>query len=262
MSRTREQQLVDTFVALTDTLVSDYDAVELLQTLVDNAAELFDASAAGILLANAEHQLEVIASTSERSAFVGLLQLNAGEGPCVEAFTTGQTVSVEDPAEMQRRWPQFAAASAELGYAAVHSVPLRLRATTLGSMNLFRETEGALNETDAIAARALTDVATISILQQRTAEHAVVVQTQLQHALDSRVVIEQAKGFLAHTHRVDLDSAFTLLRRHARASQSRIADVARDVVDRVLVIPAPGRTDTTTAGAATTRDAKGDRTPR
>jgi GAF domain-containing protein len=256
MTRTREQQLADTFVALTDTLVSDYDVVELLQTLVDNAAELFDASAAGIMLADAGHHLEVIASTSERSTFIGLLQLDAGEGPCVEAFATGQTVSVEDPAEMQRRWPRFAAASAELGYAAVHSVPLRLRATTLGSMNLFRETEGALNEADAIAARALTDVATITILQQRTAEHAVLVQTQLQQALDSRVAIEQAKGFLAHTHRVDLDAAFTLLRTYARAHQVRVAAVARDVVDGVLVIPAPGETHTAVTGAAIPRAAR------
>lgn len=239
MARTREQQLVHTFVTLTDTLVSDYDAVELLQTLVDNAAELFDASAAGIMLTNDQHELEVIVSTSERSNFIGLMQLDAGEGPCVEAFETGLTVSVERPSEMQRRWPRFAALSAELGYASVHSVPLRLRDTTLGSMNLFRETEGALNAEDALAARALTDVATISVLQQRTTEHALLVQTQLQRALDSRVSIEQAKGFLAHTHQVDLDTAFVLLRRYARSHQARIADVARAVVDRVVVIPAP-----------------------
>lgn len=238
MSRTREQQLVDTFVSLTDSLVADYDIVDLLQTLVDNATELFDAAAAGIMLVNDLQDLEVIASTSERSNFIGLMQLQAGEGPCVEAFTTAETVSVESPAEMQRRWPRFAAASQELGYSSVHSVPLRLRDITLGSMNLFREEAGALNADDAIAARALTDVATISILQQRTTEHANIVQTQLQHALTSRVIIEQAKGFLAHTHHVDLDSAFALLRSHARSHQVCIADVARDVVDRVITIPA------------------------
>lgn len=237
MARTREQQLVDTFVSLTDSLVADYDIVDLLQTLVDNATELFDAAAAGIMLADEGQQLEVIASTSERSNFIGLMQLQAGEGPCVEAFTTARTVSVEDPSEMQRRWPRFAAASAELGYASVHSVPLRLRDTVLGSMNLFRETTGALNADDAIAARALTDVATISILQQRTAEHADHVQAQLQQALDSRVVIEQAKGFLSHTHQVDLDEAFTLLRSTARAHGARIADLARDVVERRVTIP-------------------------
>lgn len=237
MARTREQQLVETFVTLTDSLVTDYDIVDLLHSLVDNATDLFDASAAGIMLVNERQELEVIASTSERSNFVGLMQLEAAEGPCVEAFTTARTVSVENPAEMQRRWPRFAAASAELGYASVHSVPLRLRETTLGSMNLFRETDGALNGSDASAVRALTDVATISILQHRITERADLVQAQLQHALESRVFIEQAKGFLSNTHQVDMDTAFKLLRSHARSHHRRIADTARDVVNRVVVIP-------------------------
>ncbi|OIH99554.1 MULTISPECIES: GAF and ANTAR domain-containing protein [unclassified Curtobacterium] len=238
MAPTREHRLVDTFVALTDTLVDDYDVVDLLQTLVDNVVDLFDASAAGILLVNQHQELEVLASTNERSGFVGLLQLDSGEGPCVECFSTGRLVSVEDQAEMRRRWPTFAAASAESGYASVHAIPMRLRDTTLGSLNLFREAEGRLNADDALAAQALTDVATISILQQRTVEHAKVAQDQLQRALDSRVVIEQAKGFVAYTHQVDMETAFRMLRQYARSHQERLADVARAVVERRLVIPA------------------------
>ncbi|MFJ7287130.1 MULTISPECIES: GAF and ANTAR domain-containing protein [unclassified Curtobacterium] len=237
MAPTREHRLVDTFVALTDTLVDDYDVVELLQNLVDSVVEIFDASAAGILLVNQEQQLEVLASTSERSSFLGLLQLDSGEGPCVECFATGTTVSGRDPAEMQRRWPTFARASAESGYASVHSIPMRLRETTLGSLNLFREAEGALNRDDALAAQALTDVATISILQQRSLEHATLTQQQLQRALDSRVVIEQAKGFVAHTHQVEMDDAFAMLRAYARSHQLLLADVARAVVERRLVLP-------------------------
>lgn len=236
MTQTREHRLVDTFVSLTDTLVAEYDVVDLLQTLVDQTTRLFDASAAGILLVNADDRLEVVVSTSERSNFIGLLQLNAGEGPCVEAFETGRPVSVEDPAEMRRRWPRFAEASRESGYASVHSIPLRLRETTLGSMNLFRETEGALNEEDARAAQALTDVATISILQQRVVEHATMTQQQLQRALDSRVVIEQAKGFVAHTRQVDMDDAFRLLRQHARSTQAPLAEIARAVIARELEV--------------------------
>jgi GAF domain-containing protein len=236
MTQTREHRLLDTFVSLTDTLVADYDVLDLLQRLVDESTELFDAAAAGILLVNDDQVLEVVASTSERSNFIGLLQLNAGEGPCVEAFATGRAVSVVDTAEMERRWPRFAAASQESGYASVHSIPLRLRDTTLGSMNLFRETEGALNEDDARAAQALTDVATISILQQRVVEHATVAQEQLQRALDSRVVIEQAKGFLAHTRQVDMDEAFRILRNHARSNQTPLGDVARAVISRDLTL--------------------------
>lgn len=238
MAPTREHRLIDTFVRLTDTLVDEYDVVDLLQNLVDSVVDIFDASAAGILLANQHQELEVVASTSERSSFVGLLQLDAGEGPCVECFATGRPVSVSDRAEMQRRWPTFAAASVESGYASVHAIPMRLRDTTLGSLNLFRETEGELNPDDALAAQALTDVATISILQQRTLEHAALTQAQLQRALDSRVVIEQAKGFVAYTHSVDTEAAFVLLRQYARAHQERLADVARAVVERRLVLPA------------------------
>ncbi len=237
MASTREHRLVETFVALTDTLVDDYDVVELLQNLVDTVVDLFDASAAGILLVNQHQELEVLASTSERSSFVGLLQLNAGEGPCVECFATGRQVSVRNPAEMQERWPRFANASAQFGYASVLSIPMRLRDTTLGSLNLFRESEGELNPDDALAAQALTDVATISILQQRTLEHADIAQRQLQHALDSRVVIEQAKGFVAHTHQVDMETSFALIRRYARSHQEPLADVARAIIERRLVLP-------------------------
>jgi GAF domain-containing protein len=236
VTTTREHRLVDTFVALTDTLVDDYDVVELLQTLVDRAVEIFDASAAGILLLNQDHELEVLASTSEQSSFVGLLQLNAGDGPCVECFQTGRPVSAEGPAEMRRRWPTFAAAAEESGFASVHAVPMRLRDTVLGSLNLFRADPGALGPDDALAAQALTDVATISILQQRTIEHASVAQTQLQRALDSRVVIEQAKGFVAHTHRVDMGTAFTMLRHHARTTREPLVDVARAVIERRLTL--------------------------
>lgn len=237
MTHTREHRLVDAFVTLTDTLVAEYDVVELLQSLVDNATDLFDASAAGIMLANPTQQLEVIVSTSERSNLIGLMQLEAGEGPCVEAFTTGAAVSVANADEMRRRWPRFAAASELAGYASVHSIPLRLRDTTLGSMNLFRETPGELNEEDAIAARALTDVATISILQQRSVDHATLAQEQLQRALNTRVVIEQAKGFISHTHQVDMDTAFQLLRQHARSHQQPLAELARAVVARDTVLP-------------------------
>jgi transcriptional regulator with GAF, ATPase, and Fis domain len=237
MAPTREHRLVDTFVSLTDTLVDDYDVVDLLQNLVDSAVDLFDAAAAGILLVNQTQELEVMASTSERSSFVGLLQLNAGEGPCVECFATGRPVSVSNTAEMEERWPRFAAMSRESGFASVHAIPLRLRDTTLGSLNLFRETEGPLNQEDALAAQALTDVATISILQQRTLEHASVTQQQLQRALDSRVVIEQAKGFVAHTHQIEMDAAFTLLRQYARSHQMPLAEVASAVVQRRLVLP-------------------------
>lgn len=228
--RTREDHLLQTVSALADSLVADFHVVDLLQLLVDECTALFDASAAGILLKSPTGTLEVIASTNERSEFIGLMQLRAGEGPCVEAVTSGQVVSVADLEQASDRWPAFAADARRSGFAAVHAIPMRLRQSIIGSLNLFRDRVGELNEPDAAAARTLTDIATISILQQRLVEESTIAQAQLQRALDSRVIIEQAKGYLAQTHGLDMDAAFHRLRSHARSTQTRIADIAEAIV--------------------------------
>jgi transcriptional regulator with GAF, ATPase, and Fis domain len=242
MSQTRETRLLDTFVTLTDSLIADFDVLDVLQTLVDRSVELFDAAAGAIHLRNSAGALEVAASTSERSSFIGLLQLNAGEGPCITAITTGQLVTSHDVTELQQGWPRFAAASREHGYVGVHAIPLRLRDDVIGSLNLFRETEGALNGSDARAAQALADVATISILQQRTIASATLTATQLQHALDTRVVIEQAKGYLARAFETDMDTAREVLRRYARTHQQRLTDVAAAVAQGDIALDALGST--------------------
>jgi transcriptional regulator with GAF, ATPase, and Fis domain len=237
MPQTREALLVRTFVTVADSLVADYDVIDLLQTLVDHCTELFDAAAAGIALGPDDQHLEVIVSTSEESRLVGLMQLRVGEGPCVEAVTTGKVVSVADHAEMRSRWPAFARAARESDYDSVHAIPLRLRGEIIGSLNLFRTDEGALNDQDAIAAQALADVATIGILQQRAVHDSTLVRDQLQHALNSRVLIEQAKGVLAQTHGVDMDTAFKLLRHQARSTGTRMATVASAVIDGTVQVP-------------------------
>lgn len=230
MDQEREGRLVETFVTLTDSLIADYDVVEVLQTLVDRAVELFDAAAGAIHLRDESGTLRVVASTSDRSGFIGLLQLDAGEGPCIEAVTSGELVTSESAAALRRRWPRFAGASREHGYAGVHAIPLRLRAEVIGSLNLFREAEGALNAADARAAQALADVATISVLQQRTIATARSAADQMQHALESRAAIEQAKGFVARALDVDMETAREMLRRRARSTQRRLADVSGAVV--------------------------------
>ena len=239
MPETREAQLVRTFVSLADSLVSGYDVLDLLQTLVDQATLLFDASASGIIIGPDAQHLEVVASTSEKSRLVGLMQLEVGEGPCVEAVTTGRVVSVADVRAIAHRWPAFSAQAAGAGYVSVHAIPLRLRAQVIGSLNLFREHEGALNEADATAAQALADVATISVLQERIIHDSGVVHDQLRHALDSRVVIEQAKGVIAHTLGVDMDVAFRLIRREARSTSTAMPVVAAAIVDGRTTLEAP-----------------------
>lgn len=232
----REQQLVDAFVAVADSLVRDYDLIGLLQSLVDRSIGLFDASAAGIVLGSASDGYDVVASTSERSQFVGLMQLRAEEGPCVEAITSARVVSVGSPREIQERWPAFAAMSEGLGFVAVHAIPLRLRDETIGSLNLFRDQEGEMNAADAVAAQALADVAIISILQERVVSDLSLTKQQLQKALDSRVLIEQAKGVVAHTHDLDMEAAYRLIRHQARTTQTKIVELAQAIVEDGVVL--------------------------
>lgn len=235
-SDTREKRLTAAFVTLADTLVADYDVVDLLQTLVDTCADLLDASAAGIMLADQNGELAVVASTSERSRLVEMMQLSSGFGPCVECFTTGTSVTVSDVDELGERWPGFREAALEQGFHSVHGVPLRLRGVVIGTLNLFRSQTGELSREDMAVAQGLADVATIGILQERALREADVARDQLQHALDSRVLIEQAKGVVAHMRGVDMDEAFRSLRDYARSNNLNLRDVAQLVVTRSVTL--------------------------
>jgi transcriptional regulator with GAF, ATPase, and Fis domain len=232
----REGLLAASFVSLADTLVVGYDVVDLLQNLVDTCATVLDAAAVGLLLADEDGVLEVVASTSERSRLLEILQLREGLGPCVECYSTGAVVSIPDVRLMRPDWVLFQEGALEQGFLSVHAVPLRLRGFTLGALNLFRETAGALNTEDAAAAQALADVATIGIVHERALRQSEVTREQLQRALDSRVVIEQAKGVIAQSRGIDMNEAFVMLRAYARTNSLPLGEVARRVVDRALVL--------------------------
>lgn len=229
-ARSKERQLAEAFVTLADTLVDDYDIVELLHTVVELCASMLDATDSGILLPNAAGELEVAASSSERSHLIGLLQLGEGEGPCVDAYRTGSLVTVDNIAGTYARWPSFAIAAAESGYASMHAIPLRLRKDTIGSLNLFRDRTGGFSEDDAATAQAFADIATIGILHERSLRESQIARSQLQHALDSRVIIEQAKGIVAHTQNVDMDIAFQMIRTRARNTGTRLSVLAAHIV--------------------------------
>ena len=233
-TQTREARLAHTFVTLADTLVADYDIVDVLQTLVEQASGILEASDAGILIPNAVGDLEVLASTSERSQLISLLQLRVDEGPCVDAYNSGNIVAVDNIASTYARWPQFATSAAAVGYQAMYAIPMRLRDETIGSLNLFSDRVGPMPSADTTIARALTDVATISILQERALREADIAREQLQRALDSRVLIEQAKGVLSHLEQIAMDEAFALLRHRARSSGRRLSVVAREVIDAAV----------------------------
>jgi len=251
--QSREAKLSRAFVALADTLVTDYDLVELMQTLVETCADVLDVTAAGLLLKDASDDLHVLASTTEDARFVEVVQLGVESGPCWDCAATGRAVSVPDIEATGDRWPEFRDAALQRGLRAVHATPLRLRETVIGTVNLFNMRTGALNASDAAAAQALSDVATIGILSERATRQHELVGAQLQRALDSRVVIEQAKGVLAQSLGLSVDDAFGVLRSFARARNRGLRDVAAALVERRLdasailegapSVSAPRRTD-------------------
>ncbi len=226
----REQRVSRAFVALADTLVDDYDVIDLLDRLVGFSVELLAADAAGIVLGDARGQLRAVAASSEAAEVMELLQLQSEQGPCLDCVRTAAPVSVPDLADTVDRWPAFVAALAERGsFRSVHALPLRLRGEAIGALNLFHAQPGSLPDADLALGQALADVATIGILQERAIRRSEVLNEQLQTALHSRVVIEQAKGVLAQYAGLDLDKAFDRLRRYARGLNLRLADVARDI---------------------------------
>ena len=227
----RYERLANAFVGLADTLVADYDVVELAQQLIDNTMTLLPIAAAGILLGDASGELHVFASSSEQTRLLELLQVEADAGPCLEAYRTGQPVLVDDLSADVARWPVFATRAAEYDFQAVTALPLRLRAERVGALNMFRSETGPMDPADEAVAQALADVAAIGILHQRVLTRSELVNQQLQTALNTRLVIEQAKGVLAERGAIDMDRAFKLLRMHARRSNRRLADLAREVID-------------------------------
>ncbi|SEI14053.1 MULTISPECIES: GAF and ANTAR domain-containing protein [unclassified Leifsonia] len=234
MPGTREQQLLRAFAALADTLVAGYDVVDLLQTLVDTCTGLLGASESGVLLADGNGELDLIVSTSEASRLVELMQLAADAGPCIDSFNTGEVISVPDIGRAPEKWSLFREKALEEGFRAVDAIPLRLREDTIGTLNLLRTQTGQLDEDDMVAAQAFADVATIGILHERTIAHSNEVREQLQRALNSRIVIEQAKGVIAYMRGVPIDAAFTLIRDYARSHQLGISHVAAAIVGREL----------------------------
>ena len=225
----RETLLARTFVEIADTLVEDYDVVDMLTTLASRCVELFDVELAGLMIA-VDGGLEVAASSSHAMHRLELLELQHEEGPCVDSFRTGTFVSCEEPDDLMARWPTFAAEAIRAGIASVAAVPMRLRDETIGSLNLLRASSGNLTPEDRAAAQAVADAATIGILQYRTSEENRSLAGQLRRANESRRVIEQARSALTGETGLDVDAAFDAMREYARRHRRRLADVAAALV--------------------------------
>lgn len=234
MNGEREAAVTQAFVSLANSMVDGGDVVDLLSGLTADCAQLLDVASAGLLLADARGVLHVMAASSERTRTLELFQLQRDQGPCLDCYHAGSPVSVPD-LEMERaRWPEFVAAAGTAGFRSVHALPLRLRDRVLGALGLFGTSAGSLNQSDLVLGQALAHVASVALVTERAVADTLLVNEQLQAALTSRVLIEQAKGLLAQAGDLDMEQAFAALRHYARDRNLRLADVAAAVVSRQL----------------------------
>jgi GAF domain-containing protein len=226
----REQDLLTAFLEFADTIVDEYDVVEFLHRLAQRCVDLLNTSEAGIMLANRDGTLHYVASSSERMRLIELFELQHDEGPCLDAFRTGDAVHASLMNHEAARWPRFAPHAQEVGFASVSAIPMRLRSNVIGALNLFSTGPGPLSADDQQAAQALADIATIGIIQERALNDARIITSQLEVALESRIVIEQAKGIVAERNHVSMDAAFELLRTYARNHNRLLSHTAQEVV--------------------------------
>ncbi|MTD54504.1 GAF and ANTAR domain-containing protein [Amycolatopsis pithecellobii] len=225
----RASDLAGAFLALCDLPGQTLDEARCLELLATQSATLLDVDAAGILLSGPDGALSAVAASCETARLLQLLQMRFSDGPGVISFRTRIPVHVPDLHEA-KQWESFRTTALRAGYSAVHALPLRRHAEGLGALTLFRRRPGALSREDTTIAVALSTMVTSFILDRRALDAAGVLTGQLQTALRTRIVIEQAKGVLAERHERTPDEAFELMRRFARQGRKRLDDVARAVI--------------------------------
>jgi GAF domain-containing protein len=230
----RESLLITTLVELADNLVDNYDVIDVLTVLSDRCVQTIDVDAAGVLLAWPGGDLQFVASSSESMKVLELFQIQADEGPCVDCYRDGLAIVNHALTEHDLRWPRFSPRALAQGFRAVHCLPMRLRGRTIGALNLFRTHQGILDSDDVAVAQGFADVATIAILQHQSSLSASTLNDQLSNALNSRIIIEQAKGMIRQAMNCDMDEAFGRLRAHARNHNVGLTEVATRVVDGEL----------------------------
>ena len=223
-------RMAQVFVELADTVLDTFDVIEFLDNLTERCVELLDTDAAGLMLTDQRGRLNLMAATVQQARVLGLFELQVQEGPCVECFTTGQAIANLSLAESQQRWPKFGPAALESGFGVTHALPMRLRGQVIGALNLLTGDHRLLSPTDLAIGQAMADMATIGLLHQRNAYDQTILSEQLHTALNSRVLVEQAKGMLAVRAHISVNEAFTRMRGYARGHQLTVADVASGVV--------------------------------
>ncbi|MEU4558875.1 GAF and ANTAR domain-containing protein [Actinoplanes sp. NPDC023936] len=238
MSSVSTERLATIFVEAADTLVDEFDLLDFLHMVTDRAQSLVDAAAAGLMLADERGRLEFMAGSDENVRLVELFQLQNDQGPCLEAFRTGRSIVNVDLASATDRWPRFAPRATDAGFRSVHAFPLRLRTQVIGALNIFgSSTGGVFDPADVPIMQALADIATIGLMQERAIRRSEALTEQLQGALNSRIIIEQAKGAIAQVHGISVDEAFRRIRAYARNNNRRLTEVAELIVTDLAALP-------------------------
>jgi transcriptional regulator with GAF, ATPase, and Fis domain len=230
MTTVSAERLSKIFVEVADTLVDDFDLLDFLHMLTVRTAGLVGATAVGLLLADQRGHLRFMAASNERARLLEIFQVQVSEGPCFDAYRTAEPVINADLEQAARRWPEFTPQAIAAGFRSVHAFPMRVRREVIGALNVFSNTAGELDNADVQIVQALTDVAAIALLQERAVRRGEMLSEQLQGALNSRIVIEQAKGAIAQRHGISIDSAFTALRGYARRRNRKLTEVAQELL--------------------------------
>jgi GAF domain-containing protein len=226
-----EALVSSTLLELADSLLDDFDAVELLTLLATRCVDLLDVSTAGVMLVAPEGDLRCVASSSEDMRTMELFELQTSEGPCLDSFRLKERIVAETPETLKHRWPRFGSRAVRAGYKSAYAFPMRLREQHIGSLNIFRKQDRAMPSEDLLAAQAFADMASITILHQRLTFEAQLLNRQLASALTTRAILEQAKGVLVGRRGLKAEDAFTWMRHHARKNNMKLATLAKEIVD-------------------------------
>jgi GAF domain-containing protein len=218
------------FVDVAGTLLDDFDVVEFLHAFAAHAVRVSGGTAAGVLVTADDGTLQHVGASSQDGRLLELFQIQDGEGPCLDSLHSGESVVVPDLATATARWPSFAPRALELGVASVHSFPMRFRDRVIGGLNVFHDEERTASQSEHGVLQAMADLATIALVQAQAVSRAEMLNKQLQMALDSRVVVEQAKGAVARSLDITVEEAFERLRTHARSTRRRLTEVADEVL--------------------------------
>ncbi len=255
------QRLAQVFVELADTLTEDFDVVDFLQTLTERCVELLGVDAAGLMLTDQRGGLRLLGATLESARVLELFELQIQEGPCLECYLTGRAITSVELSEARTRWPTFTPAALAAGFEATHALPLKLRGSIIGALNLFTITAARLSDDDVAVGQAMADVATIGVLHQRSLHEQTILSEQLHTALQSRILVEQAKGVLAARSGLSVAEAFTRMRAHARRTSTSLTTVAQAVIEGTITgdVLTPARLPAFRRGTARMGDARAPR---